>query len=66
MGHWWSDATVLDSALAYAEQAIPVVPLHRPAVSGSRWRTAVEHARVLLRAAWLRAAERASPPSSFS
>jgi hypothetical protein len=38
MGHWWSDATPLDSALAYAEQAIPVVALHHPAVSGSRWR----------------------------
>jgi Bifunctional DNA primase/polymerase, N-terminal len=38
MSHWWSDASLLDSALAYAGQAIPVVPLHHPAVSGTRWR----------------------------
>ena len=38
MGHWWGDASLLDSALACAEQGIPVVPLHHPVVSGSRWR----------------------------
>jgi hypothetical protein len=38
MSHWWSDASLLDSALAYAEHAIPVVPLHHPVVSGSRLR----------------------------
>ncbi len=38
MSRWWSEASLPDSALAYAEQAIPVVPLHHPATSGSRWR----------------------------
>jgi hypothetical protein len=38
MSRWWSDAGLLDSALAYAEQGVPVVALHHPAVSGSRWR----------------------------
>ncbi len=38
MRRWWSEASLLDSALAYALRTIPVVPLHHPAVSGSRWR----------------------------
>jgi Bifunctional DNA primase/polymerase, N-terminal len=38
MRRWWSEASLLDSALVYAQRTIPVVPLHHPAVSGSRWR----------------------------